>query len=109
MDQYRCRPKLSETLGTIGPYVLHGKFVWTNTPLPCFQGNSYGPMALKVGEKFPLRLVLVHGWLFPVQWHAIDDDAFWHVAFREESLLSLTTTAGQSRFASPIYSAWHKC
>ena len=35
-------------------------------PLPRFQGNSYGPMALKVRQKFPLRLVLVHGWLFPI-------------------------------------------
>ena len=33
-------------------------------PLLCFQGNSYGP-ALKVRQKFPPRLVLVHGWLFP--------------------------------------------
>ena len=34
-------------------------------PLPCFQGNSYGPMPLKVRQKFPPRLLLVHGWLFP--------------------------------------------
>ena len=33
--------------------------------LPCFQGNLYGPMALQVRQKFPLRLVFVHGWLFP--------------------------------------------
>ena len=29
-------------------------------------GNSYGPMVLKVLQKFPPTLVLVHGWLFPV-------------------------------------------
>ena len=28
-------------------------------------GNSYGPMVLKVLQKFPPTLVLVHGWLFP--------------------------------------------
>ena len=26
---------------------------------------SYGPMVLKVLQKFPPTLVLVHGWLFP--------------------------------------------
>ena len=35
-------------------------------PLPFFQGNSYGPMVLKVRPKFPPRLALVHGWLFPI-------------------------------------------
>ena len=34
-------------------------------PLPRFQGNSYGPMALKVRRKLRPRLALVHGWLFP--------------------------------------------
>ena len=43
-----------------------GKFVWTNGPLPSFQGNSYGPMALKVLLKFPPTLALVHGLLFPI-------------------------------------------
>ena len=28
-------------------------------------GNSYGPMVLKVLQKFPPTLALVHGWLFP--------------------------------------------
>ena len=28
-------------------------------------GNSYGPMVLKVLQKFPPTLLLVHGWLFP--------------------------------------------
>ena len=27
--------------------------------------NSYGPMVLKVLQKLPPTLVLVHGWLFP--------------------------------------------
>ena len=35
-------------------------------PLPQFQGNSYGSMALKVRQKFPPRLALVHAWLSPV-------------------------------------------
>ena len=30
-----------------------------------FGGNSYGPIVLKVLQKFPPTLVLVHGWLFP--------------------------------------------
>ena len=31
-----------------------------------FSGESlYGLIALKVRQKFPLRLALVHGWLFP--------------------------------------------
>ena len=30
-----------------------------------FKENLYGPTALKVCQKFPPRLVLVHGWLFP--------------------------------------------
>ena len=29
-------------------------------------GKSYGPMVVKVRQKFPPTLVLVHGWLFPV-------------------------------------------
>ena len=29
-----------------------------------FRENLYGPMALKVRQKFPPRLALVHGWLF---------------------------------------------
>ena len=28
-------------------------------------GNSYGPMVLKVLQRFPPTLVLVHRWLFP--------------------------------------------
>ena len=28
-------------------------------------GNSYGPIVLKVLQKFPPTLALVHGWLFP--------------------------------------------
>ena len=47
-------------LGAIGPYEFQGNFVWTAL-LPCFQGNSYGPMALKLLQKFALRLALVHG------------------------------------------------
>ena len=33
-------------------------------PLPCFQGHSYGLMGLKVCQKFPPRLAMVHGWPF---------------------------------------------
>ena len=32
-------------------------------------GNLYGPMVLKVLQKFPPTLVLVHGWLFPAFAH----------------------------------------
>ena len=31
-----------------------------------FRENLYGPVALRVRQKFSPRLVLVHGWLFPV-------------------------------------------
>ena len=52
-------------LGAIGPYEFQGNSHEPMTPLPCRQGNSYGPMVLKVRPKFPPRLVLDHGWLFP--------------------------------------------
>ena len=39
---------------------LSGPLVHTNS-----WGNSYGPMVLKVLQKFPPTLALVHGWLFP--------------------------------------------
>ena len=52
-------------LGAIGPHAFQEKSVWTNPLVPCFREDLYGPMALKVRQKFPLRLVLVHGWLFP--------------------------------------------
>ena len=46
-------------LGAIGQYEFQGTSVWTNPLVPCFQ-------ALKVRQKFPPRLALVHGWLFPI-------------------------------------------
>ena len=44
--------------GPIGPSAF---FSW---------GDSYGPMARKVRLKLPLRLALVHGWLFPALPHS---------------------------------------
>ena len=48
-------------LGAIGPCEFQGQFVWTNGPLAL---NLHGPMALNAHQKFPPRLVLVHGCLF---------------------------------------------
>ena len=43
-------------LGAIDPYEFQGKFVWTNgSHMPCFQGNLYGAMALKVRQKSHAR------------------------------------------------------
>ena len=40
---------------------LYGPIPWCLA----FRENPSGPMALKVRQKFPRRLALVHGWLFP--------------------------------------------
>ena len=58
MDQYRSRLKLSENFEReihMDQSLIH-TFSW---------GNSYGPMVLKVLQKFPPTLVLAHGWFFP--------------------------------------------
>ena len=73
MDRCQCRPELSDRFGSHWFHMnFRGNLYGLMAPSPCFQGNSYGPMALKVRLnfsktlKFPLRLVLVHGWLFPI-------------------------------------------
>ena len=63
-------PMWTRTFGEIWKPLVHANFRGSSygpmAPLPCFQENSYGPMALKVRQKFPLRLAFVHRWLFPV-------------------------------------------
>ena len=53
MDRHRCRPELSERSGSHWYILISGKIRMDQWPLPCFQGNWYGPMALKVRQKFP--------------------------------------------------------
>ena len=63
----RVDQELSERFGSNWSIWISGENRMDQWPLRLlFRGNSYGPMALKVHQKFPLRLALVHGWLFPV-------------------------------------------
>ena len=67
MDQYRSRPKLSENFEDHWSIPILGEIHMDQSLVHTFSwGNSYGPMVLKVLQKFPPTLVLVHGWLFPV-------------------------------------------
>ena len=66
MDQYRSRPKLSENFEGHWSIPFPGEIHMDQSLVHTFSwGNSYGPMVLKVLQKFPPTLVLVHGWLFP--------------------------------------------
>ena len=66
MDQYRSRPKLSENFAGHWSIPFSGEIHMDQSLVHTFSwGNSYGPMVLKVFQKFPPTLVLVHGWLFP--------------------------------------------
>ena len=68
MDQYRSRPKLSENFERHWSIRISGETHMDQSLVHTFSwGNSYGPMVLKVLQKFLPTLVLVHGWLFPVQ------------------------------------------
>ena len=65
MDQYRSRPKLSENFEQNWSIQMSGEIHMDQSLVHTFSwGNSYGPMVLKVLQKFPPTLVLVHGWLF---------------------------------------------
>ena len=66
MDQCRSRPKLSENFEGHWSIPFPGEIHMDQSLVHTFSwGNSYGPMVLKVLQKFPPTLVLVHGWLFP--------------------------------------------
>ena len=66
MDQYRSRPKLSENFERHWSIRTSGEIHMDQSLVHAFSwGNLYGPMVLKVLQKFPPTLVLVHGWLFP--------------------------------------------
>ena len=53
-------------LRAIGPCEFQGNSYLPMAPALFSGKNSHGPMALKVRQKLPPTLVLVHGWLFPV-------------------------------------------
>ena len=66
MDQCRSRLKLSENFERHWSIPISGEIHMDQSLVHTFSwGNSYGPMVLKVLQKFPPTLVLVHGWLFP--------------------------------------------
>ena len=66
MDQCRSRPKLSENFERNWSIQISGEIHMDQLLVHTFSwGNSYGPMVLKVLQKFPPTLALVHGWLFP--------------------------------------------
>ena len=66
MDQYRSRLKLSENFQDHWSMPISGEIHMDQSLVHTFSwGNSYGPMVLKVLQKFPPTLVLVHGWLPP--------------------------------------------
>ena len=66
MDQYRSRPKDSENFEGRWSIPFPGEIHMDRSLVHTFSwGNSYGPMVLKVLQKFPPTLVLVHGWPFP--------------------------------------------
>ena len=67
MDQYRSRPKLFTNFQDHWSIPISGEIHMDQSLVHSFSwGNSYGPMVLKILLKFPPKLVLVHGWLFPV-------------------------------------------
>ena len=66
MDQYRSRPKVSENFERHWSIPFPGEIHMDQSLVHTFSWeNSYGPMVLKVLQKLPPALVLVHGWLFP--------------------------------------------
>ena len=66
MDQCRSRPKLSENFERRGSIPISWGIHMDQSLVHAFSwGNSYGPMVLKVLQKFPPTLVLVRGWSFP--------------------------------------------
>ena len=66
MDQCRSRAKLSENFERHWSIPISGEIHMDQSLVHTFsRGNSYGPMVLKVLQKFPPALALVHGWLFP--------------------------------------------
>ena len=66
MDQYRSRLKLSENFERHWSIQISGEIHMDQSLVHTFSwGNSYGPVVLKVLQKFPPTLILVHGWLFP--------------------------------------------
>ena len=70
MDQCRSRLKLSENFERHWSIQISGEIHMDQSLVHTFSwGNSYGPMVLKVLQKFPPTLVLVHGWLFPEAAH----------------------------------------
>ena len=65
-NQYRSRPQLSESFEGHWSIPFPGDIRMDQSLVHTFSwGNSSGPMVLKVLQKFPPTLVLVHGWLFP--------------------------------------------
>ena len=66
MDPCRSRLKLSENFERHWSIPISGEIHMDQSLVHTFSwGNSYGPMVLKVLQKFPPTLVVVHGWLFP--------------------------------------------
>ena len=66
----RSRLKLSENFERHWSIPILGEVHMDQSLVHTFSwGNSYGPMVLKVLQKFPLTLALVHGWLFPEYTH----------------------------------------
>ena len=67
MDQCRSRPKLLKNFQDHWSIPISGEIHMDQSLVHTFSwGNSYGPMVLKVLQKFRSTLALVHGWLFPV-------------------------------------------
>ena len=67
MEQYRSRLKLSENSERHWSTLISGEIHMDQSLVHTFSwGNLYGPMVLKVLQKFPPKPALVHGWLFPV-------------------------------------------
>ena len=69
MDQYLSRLKLSENVERHWSIPIseeiHMNQSLVHTDHTFSWGNPYGPMVIKVLQKFPPALALVHGWLFP--------------------------------------------
>ena len=66
MDQCRSRLKLSENFERHWSIPISEEIHMDQSLVHTFSwGNSYGPTVLKVLQKFPPTLALVHGWLFP--------------------------------------------
>ena len=105
MDQYRSRLKLSENFERHWSIPISGEIHIDQSLVHTFSwGNSYGPMVLKVLPKFPLTLVLVHGWLFPVNSPRAPNSPEMTVSKSLESPVRITAPKNRVRKISPKFS-----